>query len=188
MVYGMLFVNHTLYSSAIQRAGIASFCKKNGLTPDGFLSYRDMPDVGEIKPGDSVVFYAWSCVGKTRSQLKKVIGYLLQNKINFYSATGKYNAATGADFNHLSHAFGLYEDIRFNFLSHKNIAATRRRIARGGSVGRHLGTKNKTHVWDKYAPRIVSMHRAGLSMYRIAHDLNLTAPAVKRCLTANNVI
>ena len=187
MIYGMLFVNHTLYSSATQRAGIASFCKKNGIIPDAFLSYRDMPDMGEVNPGDSVVFYAWSCVGKTRSQLKKVIGYLLQNKINFYSATGKYNAATGADFNHLSHAFDLYEDIRFNFISDKNLAVVRARVASGQSLGRPRGAKNRTHIWTKHESKILSMHDAGFSMYRIARELNLTAPAVKRCLIANNI-
>lgn len=39
----------------------------------------------------------------------------------------------------------------------------------------------------KYETEILSMYASGDSMYQIARKLNLTDPAVKRCLVANNV-
>lgn len=187
MIYGMIFLGHRT-DAPTQRRAIAAFAKKMGLKIDKYLSYDDAPDFATVRPGDSVIFYAWYCVGKTRPQLKRAIGYLLENKIHFYSTLSNFCADTSFDFEQLARAFGLYEDIRFSFISDKNLDAANRRIAMGRQSGRHIGTKNKTHVWDDFAPRILSMHRAGVSMYRIAHDLNLTAPAVKRCLVANNVI
>lgn len=187
MVYGMVLVEHSLWSSQAQCDGIVGFAKKNGLKIDSWLTYSDTPYLECIKPGDTVVFYSWGCVGKTRPQLKKCISYFLENKIYFYSATSEYCAGAGCDFNQLATTFALYEDIRFNFISNKNIEAVNRRIARGISAGRHRGTKNKTHVWDPHKSEILQMYKSGASMYSIARKLNLTDPAVKRCLVANNI-
>lgn len=188
MIYGMILLEHNLLSQQKQHDGIVAFAEKNGLKIDSFLSYKHMPDLDFIKPGDSVVFYAWSCVGETRPQLKKSISYFVENRVNFYSATSEYFVDKTCDFKQLAASFILYEDIRFNFISNKNFEAVQRRIAKGISAGRPKGVKNKKHVWDAYESEILSMYAAGASMYQIARNLNLTDPAVKRCLVEFNVI
>lgn len=187
MIYGMILLEHNLLSQQKQHDGIVAFAEKNGLKIDSFLSYKHMPDLDCINPGDSVVFYAWSCVGETRPQLKKSISYFVENRVNFYSATSEYFVDKTCDFKQLAASFILYEDIRFNFISNKNFEAVQRRIAKGISAGRPKGLKNKKHVWDNYESEILSMYASGDSMYQIARKLNLTDPAVKRCLVANNV-
>ena len=187
MIYGMIFLEHPLFSQQKQHDAIYEFAKRIGWNIDSFLLYSETPNLEIIKPGDSVVFYAWNCVAKSRPQLMKNIGYFIENKIYFYSVTSDYCADKQFDFKQLARAFGLYEDIRFNFISGKNIGAVNARVARGGLGGRRKGSKNKTHVWDDYESQILSMYKSGVSMYSIARQLNLTAPAVKRCLVANNV-
>lgn len=186
MIYGLIFLNHRT-SAIAQRQSIVQFAENKGYTIDDFLSYSDLPDLTRVKPGDSVIFYAWYCVGKTRPQLKKTIKYLIENRIYFYSATSDFCADQKFNFDQLAHAFALYEDMRFNFISDKNLDAVNRRIAMGCPSGRHKGTKNKRHVWDAYESQILSMYKSKQSMYSIAKELKLTAPAVKRCLAANNV-
>lgn len=188
MIYGAIFLEHNQLSRQKQRDGITSFAKKKHLKIDSFLSYADMLNLDVIKPGDSVVFYAWSCVGDTRPQLKKTIGYFAENNICFYSATSEYCADKRFDFKQLADAFKLYEDIRFSFISNKSFKAVRHRIEHGIPTGRHKGTKNKTHVWDGHESEIISMYANGETMYSISKKLNLSNPSVKRCLVELNVI
>lgn len=187
MIYGAIFLEHNLLSQQKQRDGISAFARKNHLKIDFFLSYTDMLNLDVIKPGDSVVFYAWSCIGNTRPQLKKTMNYFVENQICFFSATSEYYADKMFDFKQLANAFKLYEDIRFNFISNKSFEAVRHRIEHGIPAGRHKGTKNKTHVWDGHESEIMSMYADGETMYSISKKLNLSNPAVKRCLVAHNV-
>ncbi|MFQ6739120.1 MAG: hypothetical protein ACLRFJ_00405 [Alphaproteobacteria bacterium] len=188
MIYGAIFLKHNRLSKQKQHDGINAFARKNNLKIDSFISYADMLNLDVIKPGDSVVFYAWSCIGNTRPQLKKTMNYFVNNKIFFYSATSEYYADKRFNFKQLADAFKLYEDIRFNFISNKSFEAVRHRIEHGIPAGRHKGTKNKTHVWDGHESEIVSMYAAGETMYSISKKLNLSNPAVKRCLVELNVI
>ena len=150
MIYGAIFLKHNRLSEQKQHDGINAFARKNNLKIDSFLSYTDMLNLDVIKPGDSVVFYAWSCIGNTRPQLKQTINYFVANKIFFHSATSEYCAGKTFDFKQLAAAFKLYEDIRFNFISNKNFESVKRRIVRGISAGRRKGTKNKTHVYASF--------------------------------------
>lgn len=186
MIYGLIFLQHGRISAQEQRKGIVRFAKKQGLKLDGFLSYSELPEFTKINPKDSVIFYAWYCAGKTRPLLKKCINYLIENKIYFYSATSDFYANKRFDFEQLFRAFALYEDIRFSFISDKNMAAVGRRAARGIHAGRHKGTRNKTHVWDELESQILSMYATGHSMYAIGKNLNINSAAVKRCLVAHN--
>lgn len=187
MVYGMILINNGMYTRQKQRAGIVSFAEKSGFNIDSFMAYSENPNLDIIKPGDSVVFYAWSCISRTRPQLKKCLDYFVKNRVCFYSSTSNLCIDKNFDFNQLAISFDVYEDIRFDFVSNKNVAGVHSRIAMGKPSGCHTGAKNKKHIWDRYESKILSMHANGDSMYSIAKELNLNAPAVKRCLVANNI-
>ena len=187
MVYGMILLEHIKWKPTEQRVGIQAFARKNGLKIDQFLSYFPNPNILNIKSGDTVVFYDWSCICNSRKYLNVFLEHLINKHVCIYSVQSKYNIDENTNFDQLVNAFNFFEDIRFRFLSNQNTKVVQSRIAQGQPAGRHKGSKNKTHVWDEHEAEILLMHADGFSMYAIAKKMNINAPAVRRCLIANNI-
>lgn len=182
MIYGLVFLGHTTISSQAQREGILQCARKYKLNIDKFISYKTLPNFNTFQPGDTIIVFAWNCIGKDWLCINNFIKYLLQNSICFYSATSSHCVDQTRDFSQLEYAFNLYEDIRFNFLSGKNINGVKTRIANGNSAGRVMGSKNKRHVLDGKEKTILQMFSSGASMYAISKKLKVSAPTIKRFL------
>jgi len=182
MVYGLIFSGHTKLTDQDQRDGISRFAEKCHIQIDEFISFNNNPNMLMFNTGDTLVCYAWNCLCKDISFMRMFIQHLVKNKIYIYSATSKYHIAPNMDTDALQYAFSLYEDIRVNFWSRKAVEGASKRII----PGRHTGSKNKTHVLDGKEKVVWDMYNNGFSMYAISKKLKVTAPTIKRFLTAQN--
>lgn len=186
MIYGLILVGHNKVSSQIQRANIIGFATNKHLVIDEFISFKNVPDLSKFKSGDTIICYAWNCLCQTRSFLRTFIQYLLKNNIYLYSTTSNYYIDNLSDVKKFEYAFGLYEDIRFNFLSNKNSVGAITRVKNGHEPGRKTGSKNIKHLLDGKEQTVIQMYNDGISMYAIAKKLNVSAPTIKRFLVAQN--
>lgn len=186
MIYGLIFLEHITTTSQKQRDAIVDFAKQHHFKIDNFIFYNTKPDITLFKTGDSVIVFTWNCLCARGAVLNTVIRHFIKNKINLYSVTSNYCIDESKGFNRLDYAFGLYEDIRFNFLSERSICGAKRRIANGHAPGRPNGAKNKHHVLDGKEKMILKMYSNGISMYAIAKKLKVSAPTIKRFLSKNN--
>lgn len=185
MIYGLIFHNASNITSQEQRDAIVRYADKNHLKIEQFIFYNDRPDITLFKSGDSVIFFAWCCICDKRTLLKSLLQHFLKNNIRVYSTTSAYCVDGAIDFKQLEYAFNLYEDIRSNFISNKNRAGAKRRVANGYALGRPQGAKNKRHVLDGKEKQILKMYSNGASMYAIAQKLKVSGPTIKRFLSAH---
>lgn len=182
MVYGLIFLGHTKLTAQDQRDGILRFAKKHRMQIDEFISFNSNPNMLMFNPGDTVICYAWNCLCKEMPFMRMFVQYLVKNGIYVYSATSKYRITSSMDIDALYYAFSMYEDIRVNFWSRKAVEGASKRII----SGRHTGSKNKTHILDGKGKVVWDMYNNGFSMYAIAKKMNVSAPTIKRFLTAQN--
>lgn len=186
MIYGLVFLDHTKTSAQIQRNELQQFAKKHNLKINEFISYKDSPNLMRFLPGDTIICYGWNCICKNRPFLNIFLQYVLKNKIHLFSVTSKYCIDQTMDAELLEYAFNLYEDIRFNFLSHKSSEAAIKRIENGHAPGRPVGSKNIKHALDGKEKVIWDMYNNGFSMYAISKKMKVSAPTIKRFLTTQN--
>ncbi len=71
---------------------------------------------------------------------------------------------------------GLYEDIRFNFLSHKNTEVVVVRVQNGHELGRRTGSKTVRHILDVKEKSVLEMYESKQSMYAIAKKMGVAVP------------
>lgn len=184
MFYGLILLKHTKISTQKQRADILRVAKEKNFHIDKFILSEDRPELSQFKSGDTIVCSAWSCLCKKRTFLRVFIKYILDNSIFLYSATSGYCVDKTADIKSINYAFSLYEDIRFNFLSHKNIEAAVARVQNGHEPGRKTGSRNMRHILDGKEKAILKMVANGSSMYAIAKKMKVSAPTIKRFLVS----
>ncbi len=186
MVYGLVFLTHVKYSAHVQRDGIIRFAKEHGLTMGKFIEFDKNPDISMFKPNDTIICYGWDCLCNDRNFLRKFIQYLVNNNIFIYSVQSKYCIDKTMNIKVLKYAFDMYMDIRFNFISNKNINGARQRVANGHAPGRPHGARGVNHVMDGKGATALKMYRDGFSMYAIARELGVSAPTIKRFLDTQN--
>lgn len=182
MVYGLIFLGHTKLTARDQRDGILRFAKKRHIQINEFVSFNNNPSIFMFNPGDTIICYAWNCLCQEMPFMRMFIQHMVKNGIYIYSATSQYHIAPPMDIDTLHYAFSLYEDIRVNFWSRKAIEGASKRII----SGRHVGSKNKTHILDGKENVVWDMYNKGFSMYAISKKLKVSAPTIKRFLTAQN--
>ena len=186
MIYGLIFLGHNKHNSHVQRDALMQFAKEHHLTIDKFISFDKNPDISIFKPNDTIICYGWDCLCNDRNFLREFIQYLLNNNVFIYSVQSKYHIDKTMDMNALKYAFNMYMDIRFNFISNKNINGARQRVANGHAPGRPHGARGVNHIMDGKGATALKMHRDGFSMYAIARELGVSAPTIKRFLVAQN--
>lgn len=186
MIYGLILLGHTKISTQKQRASILEFATEKHFHIDKFISFEDRPDLSQFKSGDTIICYAWNCLCKKRAFLRVFIKHLLENSIYVYSATSRYCIDKQADIKTIKHAFELYEDIRFNFLSNKSLEGAIVRVQNGHEPGRRPGSRNVRHILDGKEKAILKMAANGSSMYAIAKKMKVSAPTIKRFLVSHN--
>lgn len=187
MFYGLILLKHTKISTQKQRADILRVAKEKNFHIDKFILSEDRPELSQFKSGDTIVCSAWSCLCKKRTFLRVFIKYILDNSIFLYSATSGYCVDKAADIKSINYAFSMYEDIRFNFLSHKNTEVVVARVQNGHEPGRRTGSKNIHHILDGKEKIILEMHKNKQSMYAIAKKMGVSAPTIKRFLVEHNI-
>ena len=188
MIYGLIFLKHVKLNATEQRKKITQFASKQKMSVDKFISFDKNPDLSVFKPNDTIVCYSWDCLCHTQDFLRQFIRYVLVNNIFIYSTTSKYHINKKMDADALKYAFDMYEDIRFNFVSRKNLQSVQTKIANGQSIGRPSGTKNTNHILDGKEATVLKMYKNRVSMYAIAQTMNVSAPTIKRFLVASNAI
>lgn len=188
MIYGLIFLEHTRLSAKKQRADIVQFAKLRNLSVNKFIEFAGNPDISIFKSGDVIICHSWGCLCEDRAFLRRFIKYLLANNVFLYSVTSKYCIDDIMNTGVLKYAFDLYEDIRFNFVSNKNIRGARQRVANGHAPGRPHGAKGQRHVMDGKENDALTMHRNGFSMYAISKKLGVSTPTIKRFFVAQNVM
>ena len=188
MNYGLIFTKHIKANDTEQRNKITQFASGQKIPVDKFISFDKNPDFSVFRPNDTIICYAWDCLCHTQDFLRKFIRYILTNGIFLYSTTSKYHIDKKTDADALRYAFDMYEDIRFNFVSRKNLQSAQTKIANGLAIGRPSGTKNASHVLDGKEATVLEMYKNRVSMYAIAKTVNVSVPTIKRFLIALNAI
>lgn len=179
----MIFNKAQHIASQDQRDTITRYAAQNHLKISKFIFYNDKPDITLLKSGDTVIFFAWHCICGKRAFLPSLIQYFLKQNINIYSATSKYCVDGSIDFTELEYAFNLFEDISFSFVSAKNLAVAKQRVANGYAPGRPKGSRNQRHALDGKENKVLKMYSSGISMYAIAKKFKVSAPTIKRFLS-----
>lgn len=188
MNYGLIFTKNIKVSATDQRKKITQFASVQKIPVDKFILFDTNPDISVFKPNDTIICYAWDCLCHTQGFLRQFILYILSNRIYVYSTTSKYNIDKKMDPDAMKYAFDMYEDIRFNFVSRKNLQSAQTKIANGQKIGRPTGAKNSNHILDGKEQMILNMYANGTSMRVIAQEINVSVPTIKRFLVASNAI
>lgn len=185
MVYGILFFGYAKLSVQDQRDNVSRFAIDQNFKIDKYISLKKNLEISAFKSGDTLVCYSWACLGGEYGLFRKIVRGLIDKNVCLYSVTGTHCVDTATDFRALKHAFDLYEDMRFSFLSNKNAMAAKTRVINGNSPGRPIGAKNHTRILDGKEHIVFDMRRKGFSMHAIAKKLNASAPTIKRFLAAS---
>jgi len=182
MIYGLISLGHIKHDAGAQRAAIVAWAKRQNLTINAFILFEKNPDISTLAPGDTVICHDWDCLCGERAFLREFLQRILTDGLCLYSTRSEYCLDQGR--HSMKYAFEMYAEIWDTFISYKNFQGARRRAANGGFMGRPRGARGTRHKMEAYQGIALRMHRDGRSMYAIAHELGVSAPTIKRFLSA----
>ena len=158
MVYGYIRVSTDKQTVENQRFEIERFCKKEGLTIDGWIeetisgtknySKRALGKLlNRIVKDDLIICTELSRLGRNLFMIMEILNICMTKECRVWTIKDNYRLGEDIQSKVLAFAFGLSAEIERNLISQRTKEALARKKAEGVILGRPKGKKN---AHDKY--------------------------------------
>lgn len=153
MVYGYIRVSSDKQTVENQRYEIKSFCKKNNMKIDGWISDEGIsgtkaPEKRELgkllekaKAGDYILCSELSRLGRSLMMIMSILNECTKKKVNVWTIKDNYRLDNDISSAVIAFAYGISAQIERQLISQRTKEALARKKAEGMVLGRPKGSK-----------------------------------------------
>ena len=153
MVYGYIRVSSDKQTVENQRFEILNFCKKEGLSIDGWIeetvsgtkSYdkRELGNlINQVHKDDLIICSELSRLGRNLFMIMEILNQCMDKECRIWTIKDAYRLGDDIQSKVLAFAFGLSAEIERNLISQRTKEALARKKAEGVTLGRPKGRKS----------------------------------------------
>lgn len=179
MVYGYIRVSSDKQTVENQRFEILNFCKKEGMTIDGWIeetasgtkSY-DKRELGnllnKVHKDDLIICSELSRLGRNLFMIMEILNQCMDKECRVWTIKDSYRLGDDIQSKVLAFAFGLSAEIERNLISQRTKEALARKKAEGVVLGRPKGRKSDTVKLSGKEDIIKDLREHGVTITEIA--------------------
>lgn len=156
MIYGYIRVSSDKQTVENQRFEIETFCKKQGLTIDGWISETisgtknySKRKLGlllkKVEAGDLIICSEISRLGRSLFMIMEILNICMTKECYVWTVKDGYRLGDDIQSKVLAFAFGLSAEIERNLISQRTKEALNRKRTEGVILGRPTGTTGKKY-------------------------------------------
>ncbi len=156
MIYGYIRVSSDKQTVENQRFEIETFCKKQNLTIDGWISETisgtknySKRKLGmllkKVNAGDLIICSEVSRLGRSLFMIMEILNICMTKECRVWTVKDGYRLGDDIQSKVLAFAFGLSAEIERNLISQRTKEALNRKRAEGVILGRPTGTAGKKY-------------------------------------------
>lgn len=156
MIYGYIRVSSDKQTVKNQRFEIETFCKKQGLTIDGWISETisgtknySKRKLGlllkKVEAGDLIICSEISRLGRSLFMIMEILNICMTKECRVWTVKDGYRLGDDIQSKVLAFAFGISAEIERNLISQRTREALNRKRAEGVILGRPTGTTGKKY-------------------------------------------
>ena len=193
MRYGYIRVSSDKQTVENQRFEIEQFCKREGLSVDGWIEET----VSGAKPytkrrlgkllrhvgrGDLIICSELSRLGRSLYMIMEILSLCMKRGCKVWTIKDGYRLGDDIQSKVLAFAFGLSAEIERNLISQRTREALARLKAEGKPIGRPKGSRNRpeAHPLYRHKDYILRALARGLSQREIARRLHCSRSTLRR--------
>lgn len=192
MIYGYIRVSSDKQTVENQKFEISTFCERNELTIDGWISETisgtktyNKRKLGvllkKVGPGDLIICSEVSRLGRSLFMIMEILNICMTKECRVWTVKDGYRLGDDIQSKVLAFAFGLSAEIERNLISQRTKEALNRKRAEGVILGRPIGTTGKEycklHNKDLVIKELV---KSGNSISAIARALKVHRNTLSR--------
>ncbi|MBD5389047.1 recombinase family protein [bacterium] len=194
MVYGYIRVSTDKQDCENQKIGIEAKAASLGLRIERYIQDAGISGTTEperralggclrrLRTGDVIICSELSRLGRRLFMIMRVLEHCMQCGARLYTVKDNYELGDNIQSKVLAFAFGLSAEIERDLISLRTREGLARRRAMGQSLGRVVGSRNRTHKLDGRVAHVQDMLARGVSMRGIARQLRVSPPTVARLI------
>ena len=191
MNYGYIRVSSDKQTVENQRFEIIKFCKKEGLTVDGWIeetvsgtkSY-DKRELGtlldKIQKDDLIICSELSRLGRSLFMIMEILNQCMNKECRVWTIKDGYRLGDDIQSKVLAFAFGLSAEIERNLISQRTKEALARKKAEGVILGRPKGRKSSKVKLSGKEMYIKELRSQGVSISEIARIYKVNRNTVSK--------
>ena len=198
MRYGYIRVSSDKQTVENQRFEIEQFCRKEGMTVDGWIeetvsgtkpySKRQLGKLlRHVGKGDLIICSELSRLGRSLYMIMEILGLCMKRGCRIWTIKDGYRLGDDIQSKVLAFAFALSAEIERNLISQRTREALARLKAEGKPLGRPKGRRSRLEVHPLYRHE-AAIRRAlerGVSQRAIAHRFHCSRNTLRRYITEN---
>lgn len=185
MIYGYIRVSTDKQILENQEFEIENFCQRENILIDKWVRetisgtrHYEKRKLGRllkgVKAGDIVVCSEISRLGRNLLRIMAILNVFLQKGAQVWTIKDNYRLGADIQSKVLAFAFALAVEIERNLISQRTKEALARVKADGRVLGRQHGSKNRRHILDGKAEKLLALVGQGVSKARIAQQLGVS--------------
>lgn len=179
MNYGYIRVSSDKQTVENQRFEILNFCKREGITVDGWIEEtvsgtkaydkRQLGRLlGKVRKDDLIICSELSRLGRNLFMIMEILNHCMTKECRVWTIKDNYRLGDDIQSKVLAFAFGLSAEIERNLISQRTREALARKKAEGVTLGRPVGRKS-SHVKLSGKEEIIrDLREHGVSISEIA--------------------
>lgn len=198
MVYGYIRVSTDKQTVENQRFEIERFCKKEGLTIDGWIeetisgtknySKRALGKLlNRIVKDDLIICTELSRLGRNLFMIMEILNICMTKESRVWTIKDNYRLGDDIQSKVLAFAFGLSAEIERNLISQRTKEALARKRTEGVILGRPKGRKSSHTKLSGKEEIIKNCLAAGFSKSAIARKLHVHRITLAKFIIENNL-
>lgn len=193
MVYGYIRVSSDKQTVENQRFEINKFCEREHLSIEAWIEETisgtkgyDKRRLGKllkrVHKDDIIICSELSRLGRNLFMIMEILNICMMKECRVWTVKDGYRLGDDIQSKVLAFAFGLSAEIERNLISQRTKEALARKKAEGVKLGRHRGSRNKTHKLDGMEDKIKKMLSAGYTKVFISKHLKVHKSTLLRYL------
>lgn len=179
MNYGYIRVSSDKQTVENQRYEIINFCKREGLTIDGWIEETvsgtknyDKRELGtlldQVQKNDLIICSELSRLGRSLFMIMEILNHCMNKECRVWTIKDGYRLGDDIQSKVLAFAFGISAEIERNLISQRTKEALARKKAEGVILGRPRGRKSSKLKLSGKEDCIMELREQGVSITNIA--------------------
>ena len=179
MNYGYIRVSSDKQTVENQRYEIINFCKREGLTIDGWIEETvsgtknyDKRELGtlldQVQKNDLIICSELSRLGRSLFMIMEILNHCMNKECRVWTIKDGYRLGDDIQSKVLAFAFGISAEIERNLISQRTKEALARKKAEGVILGRPRGRKSSKLKLSGKEDYIMELREQGVSITNIA--------------------
>lgn len=198
MIYGYIRVSTDKQDCENQKFGIEAKARELGVKIEKYIEDAGVSGTREpeqralggclrrLHAGDVIICSELSRLGRKMFMIMRILEHCMRVGARVYTVKDGYELGDNIQSKVMAFAFGLSAEIERDLISRRTKEALDLRRAQGQKLGRAFGSRNKHHILDGKAARIIAMANRGDSKIKIARKMGVSAATIGRFLRGIN--